>query len=631
MARLPRKYRYLFKLVPAGKRTRKLRQLMAAAGEGSTPTPAPVFTSQPSITGTSQAGQTLTAVDGSAAFSDGVTRQWYLDGAAAGTGTTLSLAAGSGDVGKVPSLRNFASGPGGGPVQSNLATAAAVVAAGSGATEPGAPTIGTATAGDASVSVAGTAPASNGGAAIDGYRAVPYIGGVAGTPGPVGSTLPATIPAGLVNGTAYTFKLQAHNSVGWGTESAESNSVTPSAAASVLRQVGTRCVLPRQRLSTDKQFNSRAFARVPGGVSNPVFVFPGFMGANNVSTPTGDGDLGMGGPMGLRASLECPAGVFTRLTFSGSTTGTVADLGELQSDPAAGVVIPDNAGIWVWVYGTFVGAGTPVMFASRPQDNNYSLLGEALERGASGIEDKSGGGAITTIAGSPGLVYRPIKILGQVPVATRSFAVVGDSKEAGFGSLFGEHDADGQLGVIARAVSSTHGVTVCAIGGDQGRVWDSPARVASRSKLLDPVTDVVIALGVNDVSNGQTIAQIIVSLSAIRDVAIGKGKRVGRKTIEPRTASTDNFATATNQTTQSNESVRIAANAWIRDPANWPGDSYLIDVADMVEVNAANALTRNGGRWISTGVALENVFDGIHPTLKLILSIKPAIRAAIGI
>lgn len=97
------------------------------AALGPTPTPAPVFLTQPQITGASQVGEVLTAVDGTASNATTLTRQWYMDDAevVGETGTTYtSILA---DVGKVPGVRNFATGPGGGPVQSSLATAAPVV------------------------------------------------------------------------------------------------------------------------------------------------------------------------------------------------------------------------------------------------------------------------------------------------------------------------------------------------------------------------------------------------------------------------------------------------------------------------------------------------------------------------
>ena len=95
------------------------------------------------------------------------------------------------------------------------------------ATTPGAPTIGTATGGNASASVSWTAPASNGGSPVTGYVVTPYIAGTAQTAQTFNSTATTETVTGLTNGTAYTFKVAAINSVGTGAQSAASNSVTP--------------------------------------------------------------------------------------------------------------------------------------------------------------------------------------------------------------------------------------------------------------------------------------------------------------------------------------------------------------------------------------------------------------------
>lgn len=107
------------------------------------------------------------------------------------------------------------------------ARVAALEAAGGGSTPtvPGAPTIGSATAGNGQASVAFTAPTSNGGATITGYTVTSTPGSLTAT----GSSSPITV-TGLTNGTAYTFKVKATNSVGTGAESAASNSATPAAS-----------------------------------------------------------------------------------------------------------------------------------------------------------------------------------------------------------------------------------------------------------------------------------------------------------------------------------------------------------------------------------------------------------------
>lgn len=90
------------------------------------------------------------------------------------------------------------------------------------ATAPGAPTIGAATAGNGQATVAFTAPGSNGGSPITGYIATSSPGGLTGS----SSGSPITV-AGLTNGTAYTFSVQAINVIGTGSASGASNSVTP--------------------------------------------------------------------------------------------------------------------------------------------------------------------------------------------------------------------------------------------------------------------------------------------------------------------------------------------------------------------------------------------------------------------
>jgi len=99
------------------------------------------------------------------------------------------------------------------------------------ASVPGAPTAVQGTSRDGSVGLSWTAPASDGGASITGYRITPYIGSTAQTPVLTGdSGTSYTIP-GLTNGTAYTFTVAAINSAGVGPDSAASASVTPNAAS----------------------------------------------------------------------------------------------------------------------------------------------------------------------------------------------------------------------------------------------------------------------------------------------------------------------------------------------------------------------------------------------------------------
>ena len=116
---------------------------------------------------------------------------------------------------------------------SNAVTPAVVV------TNPGAPTIGTATAGDASATVTWTPPASNGGSPITGYTVTSSPGGITAS---VGSGATSATVTGLTNGTTYTFTVTATNAHGTGAPSGDSNAVTPSSNTATISVTGIEAV-----------------------------------------------------------------------------------------------------------------------------------------------------------------------------------------------------------------------------------------------------------------------------------------------------------------------------------------------------------------------------------------------------
>jgi Zn-dependent metalloprotease len=104
---------------------------------------------------------------------------------------------------------------------------------------PGAPTNVTATAGVAKATVRWTAPASNGGSAITGYKVTASPGGASART--TGATTAEV--TGLTNGTAYTFIVTATNAIGISPASVASNPVrpvpqVPGAPTSVLATAG---------------------------------------------------------------------------------------------------------------------------------------------------------------------------------------------------------------------------------------------------------------------------------------------------------------------------------------------------------------------------------------------------------
>ncbi len=157
--------------------------------------------------------------------------------------------------------------------------ASGTMVAPSGATVPGAPTSVVATPGDTVASVAFSAPASTGGATITSYTVTASTGQTA-----TGSTSPIMV-TGLTDGTAVTFTVKAHNTVGAGPASAASAPVTPSSSPTVLVLGATSIVGAGQTSAAGYYFGS-PYTATEGSGTSVDFRFYGSGGsASQVFTP----------------------------------------------------------------------------------------------------------------------------------------------------------------------------------------------------------------------------------------------------------------------------------------------------------------------------------------------------------
>jgi hypothetical protein len=94
-------------------------------------------------------------------------------------------------------------------------------------TAPSAPTAVSAVPASSEAQVSWSAPSEEGGSPITGYTITPYIGSAAQTPASAAASATSTVVKGLTNGTSYTFKVSATNSIGAGVASAASPAVVP--------------------------------------------------------------------------------------------------------------------------------------------------------------------------------------------------------------------------------------------------------------------------------------------------------------------------------------------------------------------------------------------------------------------
>lgn len=315
---------------------------------------------------------------------------------------------------------------------------------------------------------------------------------------------------------------------------------------------------------------------------------------------TGYGDITV-----VAVTIEYPSGTFTPVFFRGDTGGVIKAGAILESDEVA-LVIPANTDFWVRSYWTWV-AGASIPMQGIPIQNGQSSSLSATPT------DK------TTQVGSVGgdtVGPHPISVLARVPSTAHALAVVGDSIANGSGDF-----PDQSRGFIDLALDGVLATQKIA----------SPAGLASqnapqtgrwrKARLVPGCTLALETFGINDLSGSRTLAQIQgdkLTLWAWLKAVPGM-RKVYAGTILPNTSSTDGWATTANQTVKAWETTRVQLNDWIRDDAPVNNATALtpvatgtvgalragqaghplaghVDLADAIEVNAANVLTRNGGR-----------------------------------
>jgi titin len=206
------------------------------------------------------------------------------------------------------------------------------------ATVPSAPTGITGTPGDDQVVLSWHPPSDDGGSPVDGYVVTPYLGSVALSPRTFPSTATSQVITGLVDGTAYTFTVDALNAAGNGPASPASAAVTPETVPSAPTHVSALAGNGQVQLSWDAPASDGGSAIsdymiVPtvGSTALSPIVYPATVTVRTISgltngtaytfTVTAINSAGRG-PASARSEAVTPATVPTVVT---AVTGTPGD------------------------------------------------------------------------------------------------------------------------------------------------------------------------------------------------------------------------------------------------------------------------------------------------------------------
>jgi hypothetical protein len=309
-------------------------------------------------------------------------------------------------------------------------------------------------------------------------------------------------------------------------------------------------------------------------------------------------------------------------TLQGQVSATVSPGGFVISDPIYGP----------WRKGDEVLVRTYVSVASLGQRWPLGLtLNNSFEGTAAGDATATPNASLSFTPSGPGVA--PVAILGQVANKV-SVAVLGDSIGDGAGDT-GQGWADGGINNIGPFSRYLLGKAAVIKGCSPGERLASVVGGVNylRGSVAAQCKNIITAYLTNDVLNGDSVATMQANIIAFwRSLSTG-GRRVFQPTIDPQTDSSNSWASVAGQTVRANEAKRTAMNSWFRAGApidasfnpltiGTPGAILagdirhpcflVLDTAALVEVNASNALTLNGGFWITNGATNWATSDGTH-------------------
>ncbi len=394
----------------------------------------------------------------------------------------------------------------------------------------------------------------------------------------------AVVPAGGTAIVALSQRISCDASSSGGTFSIQflvsSNSTLPVEASlkPVAHNTGNGTNNQFSHITGQTSMLTRALWCFPQGAAMIQPIYAGF------EMPNTEGEVPIPNAMTLTVAIELPDSHIQNLTFGGAATGVVTPGGILKSDPLAVDIAP---GTWCWLRTLVqVTSGGQIPFT-------HNLVGDAT----TGIHEGDAYGASSvsqTVSDNFGYAYDAISILGIPQTAgKKSLALIGDSIAVyGIepnqleGKYFGT--AAGVQGWPNRFTFQRYplmnlgrsGYTIQHYSDDNGLM---------RKTLIANCEAVIFEMGINDLSNGRSLAQIQSDMQNAWMDAKALGLTVLQTTMLPNndvgTTSVLNFVSGLGspQGVNSFESTRKALNAWIRSRPQFLDG--ILDLESVIDPN----------------------------------------------
>lgn len=303
----------------------------------------------------------------------------------------------------------------------------------------------------------------------------------------------------------------------------------------------------------------------------------------------------------IARQIEYPAGVFTRVTWSGANSVTIPVGGaDTWSDPLP-ISLPAGSRYveHVFVSGFAVGTGFPFLHVRQLLAAN----GDSFSLSASET-DKTGQ---SLPPASNAWYYGAVAIKGQTN-APRAVAIIGDS----IASAGGDTQTGFFVSYVERAVNGLYGTVNTSQSSETGLDWlqNRTARLALiRSSGC---TDCIVEMGTNDIAIPATAAAALSRDQMLNDLMAASGITPINVTIPPRINWSGTAVGPADQTPQAGFATGSTTG---RDGYNTAQrttplifSQALLDMAPSVEDQA------NLGKWKTDGVTPDlYTADGIHP------------------